>query len=76
MSRQPMGPRHDRSHAKLTPEQIRSARDLLARRGWRGTLLDLETSEHTLRNLLEGPGVTAKARDRIVARLDAIGGAA
>lgn len=61
-------PKHDASCEKLAPETFDLVRDMIAKRGIGKTALVLRTTEGTLHKLIEGPGLTLRARDRIEAR--------
>ncbi len=61
-------PHHNASTSQLPSELAAKVRKMIGERGVGKTALALRTTDTTLLKLIEGPGLTVRARDRIQAR--------
>lgn len=64
-----ISPRHYDSSHRLTKDEEKAIRQVIADRGIGKTASDLESTKDTIYKLLDGPGLTPAARDRIRANL-------
>lgn len=64
-----ISPRHYDSSHRLTKDEEKAIRQVIADRGIGRTASDLESTKDTIYKLLDGPGLTPAARDRIRANL-------